>query len=361
MQFIDLKTQYKKIEDKINQRIQTVLNHGQYILGPEVVELEERLAEFCDVKECIGVSNGTDALWIALKALNVGPGDEVILPAFTFFATIEVVRLLGAMPVLVDIEPDTFNIDPDLMADAISEKTKAIIAVSLYGQCANLKKINELARQYDLPVIDDAAQSFGAKHHGQTSCGLTTIGCTSFFPAKPLGAYGDAGACFTSDPDLATLMRQLRHHGQDKRYSHAHYGTNARLDTIQAAILIEKLNIYPEEMQLRQEKADYYNELLSDRFKIPYIESFNESVWAQYTIQTEDRQQHAQKLKEADIPVAIHYPTPLHLQVACQDLGLEEGAFPVTEKMCKRVLSLPMHPYLAKEDQEKIAKVLLEA
>jgi UDP-2-acetamido-2-deoxy-ribo-hexuluronate aminotransferase len=248
MQFIDLKAQYRRIETDVNQRIQAVLNHGQYIMGPELTELESQLAEFVGVKHAIGVSDGTTALLIALMALDIGVGDEVITTPFTFIATGEMIALLGATPVFVDIDPQTYNIDVNKIESAITSKTKAIMPVSLYGLCADFDAINAIAEKYQLPVIEDGAQSFGASYKGKKSCGLTTIGCTSFFPSKPLGCYGDGGACFTNDDDLAKKMREIRVHGQDRRYHHPVIGLNGRLDTIQAAILLAKLSVFPQEV-----------------------------------------------------------------------------------------------------------------
>lgn len=364
MQFIDLKTQYQRLEEKINKRIKTVLEHGQYIMGPEVAELEEKLAAYVGVKHCIGLANGTDALMIAMMALGIQPGDEVITTPFTFIATGEMIALLGAKPVFVDINPKTYNIDPRKIESAITSKTKAIMPVSLYGQCAEFDEINAIAKKHNLAVIEDAAQSFGATYKGKLSCGLSTIGSTSFFPSKPLGCYGDGGACFTNDDELATNMRQIRVHGQDKRYHHRLIGVNGRLDTIQAAILLAKLEVFPEEVADRIKIGAKYTELLKDNVTSPYIESYNTSVYAQYTIQVENRDQVQEKLKAAGIPTAVHYPIPLHLQPAFASLNLKEGSFPIAEQAAKRVMSLPMHPYLTEEQQFKIAdaiKVVVDA
>lgn len=357
MQFIDLSTQQNKIKMDIDRRIQQVLSHGQYIMGPEIFELEEKLAGFVGVKHCIGVANGTDALLIAMMALGIGYGDEVIATPFTFIATAETIALLGAKPVFVDIDPKTYNIDPLKIEAAITEKTKGIMPVSLYGQCADLDVINKIAKKYNLPVIEDGAQSLGATYKGKQSCGLSTIGCTSFFPSKPLGCYGDAGACFTNDDDLAKAMREIRVHGQDRRYHHPRIGINGRIDTLQAAILLAKLEIFPEEVQSREQIGARYTELLKDLVITPYIESHNTSVYAQYTIQVENRDEVCEKLKKAEIPTAVHYPIPLHKQPAFAK-GYENISLPIAELAAKKVMSLPMHPYLKKEDQETIASQL---
>ena len=259
IEFIDLKNQQARIKDKIDAGIQRVLSHGQYILGPEVTELEDRLADFVGAKYCISCANGTDALQIVQMALGVGPGDEVITPGFTYVATAETVALLGAKPVYVDIDPRTYNLDPQLLEAAITPRTKAIIPVSLYGQCADFDAINAIASKYGIPVIEDAAQSFGASYKGKRSCNLSTVACTSFFPSKPLGCYGDGGAIFTNDDELATAIRQIARHGQDRRYHHIRVGVNSRLDTLQAAILLPKLEIFEEEIALRQKVAAEYD------------------------------------------------------------------------------------------------------
>src|SRR5690554_6080130 len=277
MQFIDLAAQQARIKDRINAGIQRVLAHGQYILGPEVTELEEKLAAFTGAKHCITVANGTDALQIAQMAFGIGPGDEVINPGFTYIATAETVALLGAKPVYVDVCPRTYNLDPAKLETAITSKTKAIIPVSLYGQCADFDTINAIAAKYNIPVIEDAAQSFGASYKGKRSCNLTTIACTSFFPSKPLGCYGDGGAIFTNDDELAKIMRQISRHGQDRRYHHVRVGVNSRLDTIQAAILLSKLEIFQEEMDQRQVVAKIYDKLLKEAGIVtgPFIEEHN--------------------------------------------------------------------------------------
>jgi UDP-2-acetamido-2-deoxy-ribo-hexuluronate aminotransferase len=357
MQFIDLAAQQARIKDQLDNNIQKVLAHGQYILGPEVHELEEKLSEYCGAKYCITCANGTDALQISLMALNIGVGDEVITPGFTYIATAETVALLGAKPVYVDIDPKTYNMDAALLEAAITPHTKAIIPVSLYGQCADFDTINAIAAKHKLPIIEDAAQSFGATYKGKKSCNLTTIGCTSFFPSKPLGCYGDGGAIFTNDEELATVIRQIARHGQDRRYHHVRIGVNSRLDTLQAAILLPKLEILDDEIQARVQVAENYTQLLN---KIgvtttPYIKVHNESAWAQYTIQVENRDVVQARLKEAGIPTAVHYPIPLNKQPAVAD---SKAVLLVGDTVAQKVMSLPMHPYMNERQQNKIVSVL---
>lgn len=353
--FADLKTQQDRLRPKLERNIQRVLQHGKYILGPEVGELEERLSDFTGSRYCITCGNGTDALQIALMALGVGPGDEVITPAFSFIATAEVIAVLGARPVYVDIDPHTFNLDPGLLESAITPKTRAIMAVSLYGQCADFDTINAIAAKHGLPVIEDAAQSFGATYKGRRSCNLATIGCTSFFPSKPLGAYGDGGAIFTTDEELATVIRQIARHGQDHRYHHIRVGVNSRLDTLQATVLLSKLEIFPEELRLRQEAAGRYADLLAGGEEIlvlPKIEPHNTSAWAQYTLRVRDRESFQAKLKAKGVPTAVHYPIPLNQQPAVSD---PQAFVPESDRAGEEVICLPMHPYLADEDLKKIA------
>lgn len=348
IEFIDLKAQQLRIKDQIDAGIQRVLAHGQYILGPEVSELEEKLAAFVGAKYCITCANGTDALQIAQMALGIGPGDEVITPGFTYIATAETVALLGAKPVYVDIDPRTYNLDPQLLEAAITPRTKAIIPVSLYGQCADYDAINAIAAKYSIPVIEDAAQSFGATYKGKRSCNLTTIACTSFFPSKPLGCYGDGGAIFTNDDELAKVLRQVARHGQDRRYHHIRVGVNSRLDTLQAAILLPKLEIFEEEIGQRQRVADLYDTSLNALGinTTPYTEEWNTSAYAQYTVRVEDRDQLQVKLQKMGIPTAVHYPIPLNKQPAVADKNVD---LPVGDQVAEQVMSLPMHPYLADE------------
>ncbi|TQV84223.1 DegT/DnrJ/EryC1/StrS family aminotransferase [Exilibacterium tricleocarpae] len=361
MQFIDLNAQYRQIEKEINRRIKGVLEHGQYILGPEVSELEASLASFVGVRNCIAVSSGTDALLISLMALGVGHDDEVIVPAFTYIAPAEIVALLGAKPIYVDVDKKTYNLDPQLLEAAITENTKAVIPVSLYGQCADFDEINQIAEKYKLPVIEDGAQSFGALYKGRRSCGLTTVGTTSFFPSKPLGGYGDGGAVFTNDDELATVMRQISKHGQDYRYHHVRVGVNGRIDTLQAAVLLAKLVIFPQELELRGELGAKYTKLFNDicpEVKTPFINEWNSCVYAQYTIVLEHRDCVVNHLKQAGIPTAIHYPMSLNKQPAISD----DAAFvPVSERLAKHVLSIPMHPNLSEEEQLIVVEELNRA
>lgn len=353
MDFIDLNAQQARIKARIDAGIARVLAHGKYILGPEVAELEEKLAAYTGAKHCIGVANGTDALQIALMALEVGPGDEVITPGFTYIATAEAAAVLGAAPVYVDIDPRTYNLDPALLEAAITPRTKAIIPVSLYGQCADYDAINSIAARHGIPVIEDAAQSFGATYKGRKSCNLTTIATTSFFPSKPLGAYGDGGAILTSDDGLAKVMRQIARHGQEKRYHHVRVGVNSRLDTLQAAILLPKLDILDDELAARQRVAGEYARLLGEAgIEPPQVEPHNTSAWAQYTIRVKDRPAVQKALGDAGIPTAIHYPLPLNKQPAVADARarLLHG-----DLAAEQVISLPMHPYLSTSQIRSVA------
>ncbi|MGE0315514.1 MAG: DegT/DnrJ/EryC1/StrS family aminotransferase [Lautropia sp.] len=369
--FVDLKTPYRQRKTEIDGRIQTVLDHGQFIMGPEVAELESVLAAFCRVPHAVGVADGTTALMIAMMALDVGPGDEIITTPFTFIATGEMISILGATPVFVDIDPRTFNLDPALIEAAITPRTRAILPVSLYGQCADLDAINTIAARHGLAVIEDAAQSFGAENRGRRSGSLTTIACTSFFPSKPLGCYGDGGACFTADAALAERMRRIRVHGQAERYRHVAIGLNGRLDTIQAAVLLAKLPVFPDEVRARREAAARYTSLLSDAglagtdpdagaVVAPFIGADDLSVYAQYTIRVAHRDAVAAHMKACGIPTAVHYPIPLHRQ------PVYEPAFgalrlPVAERAAAEVLSLPMHPYLTAQDQQRVVDALAAA
>ena len=361
MEFIDLKAQYALVQANVNRRIQDVLEHGQYILGPEVAELERKLAAYVGVEHCVAVASGTDALLMALMALGVGVRDEVITSPFSFIAAAEAVALLGAKPVFVDIDPVTYNIRADLIEQAITPRTKAIMPVSLYGQCAEYDAINAIAERHGLAVIEDGAQSFGATYKGRKSCGLTTTGCTSFFPSKPLGGYGDGGACFTDDEGLAIKMRWIRTHGQDKRYHHAILGINGRIDTLQAAILLAKFDVFPEEVAARARLGGRYSELLSGVVVTPRVEPHNTSVYAQYTIAVDNRVAVQKSLKRQGIPAAVHYSLPLNLQPVFADLGQGVGTFPMAESAARRVLSLPMHPYLTEADQQHVARAVAAA
>lgn len=355
MDFIDLKSQQARIKDRIDAGIARVLAHGQYILGPEVAELEEKLAAYTGAKYCISVANGTDALQIALMALGVGPGDEVITPGFTYVATAEAVAILGGKPVFVDISPDTFNLNSKLLESAITRRTKAIIPVSLYGQCAEYDEINQIAATHGIAVIEDGAQSFGATYKGRKSCNLTDIATTSFFPTKPLGCFGDGGAVFTSEPEIAAKARQIARHGQTRRYHHVRVGMNSRLDTLQAAILLAKLEILDDELETRQRIAEFYiQHLPKSLIATPYVAPDRSSAWAQFTVRVRNRELVIAALQKAGVPTMVHYPAPLNKQPAfVSNVLLPEGDLAADE-----VLSLPMHPYLGSEDVLKICAVL---
>jgi UDP-2-acetamido-2-deoxy-ribo-hexuluronate aminotransferase len=356
--FIDLKAQQVRIKDRIDAGMARVLAHGQYILGPEVAELEAKLAAYTGAAHCISVANGTDALQIALMALGVGGGDEVITPSFSFISTAESVAVLGARPVYVDIDAGTCNLDAGLLEAAITPRTKAIITVSLYGQCADFDAINAIAARHGVTVIEDAAQSFGATYKGRTSCNLSTIACTSFFPSKPLGCYGDGGAIFTSDVELAKAARMIARHGQDRRYHHSRIGVNSRLDTLQAAILLPKLEILDDELALRQQVAGRYERVLGglEHVTLPATEPHSRSAWAQYTVRVIHRDAVRTRLLELGVPTAVHYPIPLHRQPALAD-GREQH-LPKSDKAAGQVMSLPMSPYLDAVTQQFIAEAL---
>jgi UDP-2-acetamido-2-deoxy-ribo-hexuluronate aminotransferase len=358
--FVDLAAQQARIKDEIDAGIRRVLAHGQYILGPEVAQLEQRLADYVGVGHCITCANGTDALQIAQMALGIGAGDEVITPGFTYIATAETIALLGARPVYVDIDPRTYNLDPQRLEAAITPRTKAIIGVSLYGQCADFDAIGAIAQRHGIAVVEDAAQSFGATYKGRRSCSLTRLSCTSFFPSKPLGAYGDGGAVFTDDPDLARVVRQIARHGQDRRYHHVRIGVNSRLDTLQAAILLPKLAILDDELALRRAVAQRYSDALRERgFEaVPHVEPFNTSACAQYTVRVARRERVQAALAAAGIPTVVHYPIPLNRQPAVADAA---AVLPVGDAAAETVLSLPMHPYLAPDLIDRIAAALVDA
>jgi UDP-2-acetamido-2-deoxy-ribo-hexuluronate aminotransferase len=385
MEFIDLAAQQDGIRDRIEMNIQSVLKHGKYIMGPEIKDLERRLAEFVGVKHAVACSSGTDALLLALMAYGVGLGDAVFTSPFTFIATAEVICLLGATPVFVDIDPATFNLDPNHLERAIHDLNngsggyplpsqkglsfmpKGVISVDLFGVSADYDTINSVSRQHKLFVIEDAAQSFGGQYKGRRACSLGEVGCTSFFPAKPLGCYGDGGMCFTDDKNLAETMRSLSVHGQGShKYENVRVGINGRLDTFQAAILLAKFGIFEEEIRAREKVATNYSKLLSNsaaNVVTPRVPHRVSSVWAQYSILAKDEDHRSKlqaRLKDAGIPTAIYYPKPLHLQKAFADLGYKEGDFPISEEAAKRIFSIPMHPYLSLEDQERIAKVFAE-
>ena len=366
MHFVDLQAQQQRIRTKLMRAINSVLAHGKYILGPEVAELEERLADYTGAKYCITCANGTDALQIALMALGVGPGDEVITPAFTYIATAEAAAVLGAKPVYVDIEPDTYNLDASLLEAAITARTKAIIPVSLFGQCADMDAINVIAYKHGLPVIEDAAQSFGASYKGKKSGNLSTIATTSFFPAKPLGCYGDGGAMFTSDEALANALRQIARHGQSKRYYHEVVGVNSRLDTLQAAILLQKLEVFDEELVARRAVAQRYSDLIRQgteaqpaaNIQVPLVEPGHESAWAQYTLRLANRDAVQAILKQSGIPTVVYYPLPLNRQQAVSSEGCK---VPASAEAAEQVLSLPMHPYLGEATQRQVVQALVGA
>ncbi len=369
MEFIVLKTQYSRLKGSVDGRIHKVLEHGQYVMGPEVVELEKQLAEYVGTKHCLGVASGTDALLMALMALDIGPGDEVITVPFTFFATAEMIALIGAKPVFVDIDRDTYNLDPSKLQAAITPRTKAIMPVSLYGQCADIDAINAIACGNELPVIEDAAQSFGATYKGRRSGGMTMIGATSFFPSKPLGCYGDGGALFTNDDRIATILREIRVHGQDRRYHHPRLGLTGRLDSIQAAVLLAKMEIFADEVTARHRLGERYAALIADKFgtgaqakvRAPKVEQSNTCVYAQYTVEVEQREIVETRLKAAGVPTAVHYPLALHMQPVFKHLGHKEGDFSVSAAAARRVLSLPMHPYLTDEQQVQVVDALAAA
>lgn len=382
MNFIDLAAQQSRIRGKLEKNIQRVLDHGKYIMGPEIDEIENKLAQYVGVKYAISCASGTDALLLALMAYEIGPGDVVFTTPFTFIATAEVICLLGAIPVFVDIDPDTFNIDPAELEKAViavqernlsayplpsqifdhKVRTKGIIPVNLFGLPADYDAINAIAKKYGLFVIEDAAQSFGAEYKNRKSCSLANIGCTSFFPAKPLGCYGDGGMCFTDDQNLADIMSSLRIHGKGTdQYDNVRVGINGRMDTLQAAVLLAKFGIFPEEVIIRNKVANFYKEIILQKLgtsvKTPDIPEGYLSVWAQYSIlakNSEIRSNFQNLLKNKGIPTAVYYPKPLHLQTAFKNLGYKTGMFPVSEDFSQRIFSLPMHPYLAIGEQEKI-------
>lgn len=368
--FIDLKTQQQAILPALLARFYRVLSHGQYIMGPEVQELEERLATYVGVKHAISCSSGTDALLMVLMAYGVGPGDAIFTTPFTFIATAEVIQLLGATPVFVDIDPQTFNLDPQALAGGIIGlkknprtthlRPKGIIPVDLFGQPADYDRINAVAREYGLFVLEDAAQAFGATYKGRRACSLASVAATSFFPAKPLGCYGDGGAIFTDDDRLAEVLKSIRIHGQGThRYENVRLGLNGRCDTLQAAVLLAKLEIFDHEVLARQEVARRYRDALQATVEVPYVAPECTSVWAQYSILSDRRASLQQKLKEAGIPTAIYYPQPLHLQEAFASFAYKPGDFPVSEGTAQRIFSLPMHPYLDASQQESIIETIL--
>ncbi len=360
MEFIDLKSQYQAGRSEINSRIQTVLEHGQYILGPEVAELEARLVDYTGARHCITVSSGTEALLISLMALGIGRGDEVITTPFSFIATAEAIVLLGAVPVFADLDPATCNINPGLIEEKITARTRAIMPVSLFGLPADMDEINAIAFRHKLAVIEDAAQSFGATYHDRKSCNLSTIGCTSFFPSKPLGCYGDGGAIFTSDNDLATAMREIRVHGQSRRYVHTRIGVGGRMDTLQCAIVLAKLERFEWELEQRRRVGAAYDALFSGQLDLVARPRDRSSVFAQYTVVLEERDRVQAILHRAGIPTAIHYPVPMHMQPAYAHWCDPDSA-PVALAMAGKVLSLPMGPYMDDASIVLVAETLLGA
>ncbi len=368
MQFIDLKTQYARIKDSVRARIDTVLDHGNFILGPEVAELEEKLASYVGCKHCVSCSDGTTALLMALMAKGVGPGDAVFTTVFTFIATAEVIALVGATPVFVDIDEQTFSIDPEHFAQAQAKvkaegklTPRAVIPVDLFGLPADYDEINAIAAEHGLFVLEDAAQSFGASYKGKKACALAQIAATSFFPAKPLGCYGDGGAVFTDDDTIADVLRSIRVHGKGSdKYDNVRTGINGRLDTIQAAVLLAKLEVFEQELEAKQEVARRYSQALESIVTVPAVPDGCTCAWAQYSVRSPKRDMICAALKKQGVPTAIYYPKPLHLQSAFRGLGYKEGDFPVAEEAGRTVFSLPMHAYLTEEDQRAICDVIVK-
>lgn len=360
--FIDLQAQYQKYKAEIDKEVLEVFQDATFIGGQKLAKFENNLARYVGVKHAIGCSSGTDALLLSLMALDIGEGDEVITTPFTFISTAEVIALVGAKAVFVDIEPDSYNIDVTKIKSAITSKTKAIMPVSLYGQCADMDEINILAKQYNLMVIEDGCQSFGATYKGKKSCSLSHIGCTSFFPSKPLGAYGDGGAVFTDDDELAKKIRMLLNHGQNERYKHKYLGINGRLDTVQAVILDVKLCYFDNELDQRFKIAQRYLDGLKDipNLHTPFVKADRDSVYAQYSIRVKDRDRLISLLSEKSIPTAVHYPIPLHLQEVFSNLGYKVGDFKVSEKVSKEIMSLPMSPFLTQAEQDFIIDAISE-
>ncbi|MDJ0624373.1 MAG: DegT/DnrJ/EryC1/StrS family aminotransferase [Desulfocapsaceae bacterium] len=382
MQFIDLKTQYRNIENDVRQAIEAVLEHGQFIMGPEVGQLEEQLADWVGAKHSISCASGTDALQLVLMAQNIGPGDCVFTSAFSFFASAEVISLLGATPVFVDIDPGTLNIDVEKLALAIKAvkandpsiyplpvrpdqnlplEAKAVIPVDIFGLPADYDPLMELAKREGLFVLEDAAQSFGGSYKGRSTGSLGHAGATSFFPAKPLGGYGDGGAVFTDDEEVAAKIKSIRNHGMGSdRYDHVRLGLNSRLDTIQAAVLLQKLKVFGDEVAKRQEIAERYANMLSG-YELQVIPTGYVSAWAQFSLLTDKREHLQEELLKQDIPTMVYYPKGLHHQGVYQSLQYGENDFPVTDSVCRRIMSLPMHPYLDEESQERICRVFKQA
>ena len=360
MKLYDLKNNNKKFIFKIYKNFNRLFRNGNFIFGKEVFELEKNLKKFTGSKYCISTSSGTDALYLSLLALEIKKDDEIITTPFTFVSTVEVILLLGAKPVFTDIDPDTFNMNENQIFSKITKKTKAIIPVSLFGQSANLRKINKIAKKYNLPVIEDASQSFGASHHEKKSCNLSTIGVTSFFPTKPLGCYGDGGAIFTNNKNLAVKLTKLRNHGQQKKYKYDMVGINGRLDTIQAIILIEKLKLFKSDLKIREKIAMRYHKLFvkNKKIKIPFIKNENKSSYAQYSIILKSRNKLVNIFKKNKVPFGIYYPKPIYFFKPYKKF--KKGTYPVTERICKNIISLPIHTNLTQKEQNKIAKLVSE-
>ena len=361
MQFIDLKKQYRRYQTEIDARMRDVMDHGNFIMGPEIAEVELVLADYVGVKHAITVASGTDSLEIVLRAWGIGPGDEVITVPFTWISSAEAIGLVGAKPVFVDIDLLDYNIDVTKIEAAITPRTKAIMPVSLFGQMPEFTAMNAIAEKHGIPVLEDAAQSFGASQHGRKSCAVSTIGSTSFFPAKPLGCYGDGGALFTDDDDLAIKIKAIRTHGGTKRHHHTLLGMNGRFDTLQAAVILAKLPHFAAELEARSRIGARYSELLKDVCKTPAVRPGNVHVYAQYTIRVPDRDALGAKLKEVGIPTAVYYPKCLHEQPVFAGLGYKWGDFPAAEEASREVISLPMHPFLSEADQDRVVDAVKAA
>jgi UDP-2-acetamido-2-deoxy-ribo-hexuluronate aminotransferase len=360
MKFVDLHAQYEQYRDEIDKSIQAVIDSTSFINGSEVQAMEDDLASFCGVEHVLACSSGTDALLIALKVLGVGAGDEVLVPDFSYIASASMISFAGGTPVFVDVEPDTCNIDVGTIEQAINEHTRGIVAVSLFGQCPDLDGLRAIAKKHGLWLLEDGAQSFGATYKHNRSCSITEVSTTSFFPAKPLGCYGDGGAIFTNDTKLAETMRMFLNHGQEKRYHHAMIGINGRMDTIQAAVVRVKLRHFQKELEMRERIAQRYSQNLDGYVQVPVIRDYNTSSWAQYTIQSPKREKIREHLHSRGIPTAVHYPLPLHRQKA---FGLDDTAlsYPVSEGLSQRVVSLPMHPFLCEDEIDTICEAVKEA
>lgn len=360
MEFINLKAQYQSMKAEIDSAVTQVFENANFIMGDEVKILERELALYCGAKHCITCANGTDALMLALMALGIGKNDEVITSPLSFIATAEAIAFLGAKPVFSDIDGKTYNLDPAKIEEKITKKTKAIIPVSLYGQTPDMDEINAIAKKHNIIVIEDAAQSFGADYKGKKSCNISEMSCTSFFPSKPLGCYGDGGAIFTSSDELADKLRALRVHGQTKRYSSKYIGVNSRLDTVQAAILLIKLKYFEREIKERNRIATQYNRLINNKnIATPFVHPDRNSVWAQYSIRIKNRNSLAEALKVKGIPTTVYYPIPLHLQEALLYLGYKKGDFPICEAVCEEIISLPMSAFVTSQEQDLITAELI--